>query len=201
MNKTFNGILKKKKVLSSIYLYTWHHLTLMSFHRFDLNWATHLIEDMSKRIQKPDHTFMALMNLCKVSVLPAPACKLWAAGWWGTVHSVFSPDTGGGKGCLCTPGLPSWPGPGSVCWGCAPSWCSRSRESRTSARGPWRASGPGPFPERMPTDGKGKTKMSHVWIWKSQAKTSSSQAELQTLTVSQKLAIFMAFSSVSPFLA
>lgn len=94
-------------------------------------------------------TIMALMNLCKVSVLPAPVCNLWAAGWWERVHSVFWQDKGVGKGCLCTPGRPSLPGPGSVCWGCVPSSCSRSRGSRTSVQGPWRASGPGPFPEQM----------------------------------------------------
>lgn len=98
------------------------------------------------------HTIMALM---KLSVLPAPACNLWAAGWWEWVHSVFSQDKGVGKGCPCTPGPPSLPCPGSLCWGCVPSSCSRSRESRTSVQGPWRVLGPGPFPEQMQTDSNG----------------------------------------------
>lgn len=41
-----------------------------------------------------------------------------------------------------------------------------------------------------------------TWVdLENHAKASSSQAELQILTVSQKLAIFIALSSVSPLLA
>lgn len=93
------------------------------------------------------NTRMVLIKLCQLTVVPCPLCRLWAAGWWEWVHSLFSQDREAGRGCLCTPRRPSWLCPGSVCWGCVPSVCSLLTESQTVERGPWRALGPDPFPE------------------------------------------------------
>lgn len=79
--------------------------------------------------------------------MPCPLCSLWAAGWWESVHSPFSQDREVGRGCLCTPGRPSWLCPGLLCWECVPSVCNYLTESQTAEQGPWRALGPDPFPE------------------------------------------------------
>lgn len=94
---------------------------------------------------------MDLIKLWQITAAPSPLCSLWAAGWWLWVHSLSLRGTEAGRGCLCTPGRPSWLCPGSVCWGGAPAACSRSTAFRTAERGLWRASGPDPFPEEKET--------------------------------------------------
>jgi len=110
-------------------------------------WTVSRWRNGSVSISHSVQTRRLIIRLSWITLVPAPLCSLWAAGWAVSVHSLFSQDREAGRGCLCTPRRPSSLCPGSVCWEGVPSACSLLTDSQTAERGPWRALAPDLFPE------------------------------------------------------
>lgn len=148
---------------------------------------------------------LTVHQLCVISVwqetdVNCPLDSLWAAGWWGWAHSLSSQDRGAGRGCLYTPGRPFWLCQDFAYWGVVPSVCSCSSHIQTEEREPWRALEPGPSPAGDRKWIRFKRALMLLRFTRSAWEPERSWDE-QIPTVSQKLAIFIAFSLVSPFLA